>query len=431
MFLNRMRRARSANDVLRPTQFLVRTANCGRRIAKLLLVVCGLWLVVSSFSFAARFESGASFTLLKEEAQVGDLYFGGNALRLDGRVEGSVAAGCQSAAVAGFITRNLFLGCQTADISGAVQGDLLVCAASMHLGGPVGGAARCAANTVSIDSRVGQDLLVGCRDLTIGKNAEVAGDVVAGCATLNINGMVHGDVRAAAGEIVVSGIIDGDIVATVGTRLLLTKDARVFGNVFYKSDFELDIGNRDAVFGEINFTRRAHKTTRLEDIKKPQFRPGIITAFFLPFAIFAVLGALVVGFILVAVWKKAIKQALESSIAKFGRTVGFGALALLAAPAALFLALVLVVTIPAGLVGLLLYLVFVYLSKIFAGMLLGRLLFRLFGGATASLWLTAPIGIILIYALCAIPFVGWVIWLFAAITGFGVIVEMLAQTRRA
>jgi cytoskeletal protein CcmA (bactofilin family) len=383
-----------------------------------------------SLSYAARLESGSSFTLLREEAQVGDLYFGGSALRIDGRVEGSVIAGCQSAAVGGFVTRNVFVGCQTLDMSGAVQGDLVALCAGMHLGGPVAGAVRAAAGTVSVDSRIGQDLVVGCRDLTIGRDAEVGGDVIVGCATLNINGAVHGDVRAAAGEIIVSGVIDGDLIASVGTRLVLTKDARVFGSVIYKSDFELDIGNRDAVFGEIRYTRRLSRPTRLEEIKHFRPRPGVVTAFFLPFALFSVLAALLIGFILVAIWKHAVRQALDNCIGRFGRTVGFGALGLLAAPAALVLSIVLVITIPAGLVGLLLYLVFLYLSKIFAGMFLGRWLFRICGGASASPWLFAPVGIILAYALCTIPIAGWLLWLFAAIIGFGVIIELLAATRR-
>jgi len=393
-----------------------------------------LWLIILALSasgLAARLESGPSFTLLKEEAQVGDLYFGGSALRLDGRVEGSVAAACQSAAVAGFLTRNLYLACQTADISGAVQGDLAVICAGLHLSAPVGGALRAAAATAVINSRINQDALVACRDLTVGRNAQIAGDLIAACATLNINGTVHGDVRTAAGEIIVSGIVDGDIIASVGTRLVLTQDARVFGSVLYRSDFELDVGNEDAVFGDIKFTRRVHRAAELEDVKRVRFSPGIVSAFFLPFAIFSVLGALVAGFILVAVWKQTIRRALETCSARFGRTVGLGAIALLAGPAAILVAFLLVITIPAGAVGLLLYLVFLYLARVFAGMLLGRLVFRLFGGATASPWLYAPVGIVFAYALCSVPFVGWIIGLFAAVLGYGVIVELLGATRRA
>lgn len=398
----------------------------GSRSALLLLVVT----LLAAPSFAARLESGSSFTLLREESQVGDLYFAGNALRLDGRIEGSVAAGCQSAGIAGFITRNVYLGAQTVSIPGTIQGDLNAACLSLSLDGPVGGAARIAASTVSIASRVNQDLVVVCRDLTIARTAEIAGDVIVGCGTLNINGTVHGDVRAAVGEIVVSGIIDGDLIATVGTRLVLTQDARIFGSVRYKSDLELDVGNKDAVFGEIKFTRRLPKPSGLGEVRRFRLRPGLLTALFLPFALLSILGALAVGFILLAVWRHPLARAIDNCLGRFGRTVGTGALGLLAGPVALILAAVLVITLPAGIVGLLLYLVFLYLAKILAGMFLGRWLFRLFGGGSASPWLTAPAGIILVYALCAVPVVGWLAWLFALVLGFGVIIEILAATRR-
>jgi len=88
-------------------------------------------------------------------------------------------------------------------------------------------------------------------------------------------------------------------------------------------------------------------------------------------------------------------------------------------------------TLPLGLAAGLLYLVALYFAKILAGMFVGRWLFRVFGGHSASLWLTTPVGIILVYALCAIPVVGWLVWLFAAVLGFGVIVELLGLSRRA
>ena len=147
-------------------------------------------------------------------------------------------------------------------------------------------------------------------------------------------------------------------------------------------------------------------------------------------AILSVLGALVVGFILIAIWKTTLIRALDNAYQRFGRAVGFGALTLFAAPLALLISMVLIVTIPAGLIGTLLYLIFLYLAKVFAGMFLGKWLFRLFGGRTASIWLTAPVGIILVYALCAVPFVGWLIWLFGAMVGFGVILELVGSSRR-
>ena len=378
---------------------------------------------------AARLEAGSSFTLTREEVQVGDLYFGGSALRLDGPVDGSVAAGCQTATVNGPVSGNVYVGAQTVEIAGKVSGDVLAGCQNLTVMDSVDGAVRAIGSTVSIAGRVGSDVLVGSGTLTIARSAEVVGDVIAGTGTLNIDGTVRGDVRAAAGDILVSGIIDGDLICEVDEDIILTEDARVFGDLRYKADKEKDLGNPDAVFGTVTFTERP-EGDEFEDIKPFKPGPSMFTAFLLPFAILSVLAAVCIGFILVAIWKHALVRTIDHCLARFGRTVGFGAIALFAVPVALVVSLALIVTIPAGLIGGGLYLAFLYLSKILAGMFLGRWLFKLFGGHTASIWLTAPVGIILAYALCAVPFVGWLIWLFGALIGFGMVVELLGMSRR-
>ncbi|UCG44260.1 MAG: polymer-forming cytoskeletal protein [candidate division WOR-3 bacterium] len=399
----------------------------------------GILLLAAVFlpADAARLETGDSFRLPAEEVQAGDLYYGGNALHVDGIVEGSVVAGGQTVTVAGTVTRNLFFGAQTVDVTGTVQGDIVGGCMSFFATGPVWGAVRVAAGSVTIGSRVEQDVLAGCRTLSVRREAEVRGDVIAGCGTMEIDGTVRGDIRAGAEEIIVSGTVDGDMVVTVGEKLVLTEDARVFGSVRYWAEKELDLGNPDAVFGDISFTKLEERG-ELAELRDLRPRLNLFTMFLLPFAIFSVLGALAVGFILVALWKHALTRALDSAAGRFGRTVGFGALGLFAVPVAILVSFVLIVTIPAGLIMTLLYLIALYLGKILAGMFLGRWLFRILGGSTASvlpdrgpsMWLTAPVGIVLAYALCAIPFVGWAIWLFGLMVGFGVMLELLAISRR-
>ena len=386
---------------------------------------------------AARLESGDSFRLPADEVQAGDLYYGGNAIHVDGIVEGSVVAGGQTVTVAGTVTRNLFFGAQTVDVTGTVQGDIVGGCADFSVTGPVWGAVRVGAGSVTIGNRVEQDVLAGCRTLSVRREAEVKGDVIAGCGTLEIDGTVRGDIRAGAEEIIVSGIVDGDVVVTVGKKLVLTDDARVFGSVRYRAEKELDLGNPDAVFGDISFTK-LEEPGELSELRDLRPRINLFTMFLLPFAIFSVLGALAVGFILVALWKNVLIRALDGVTGRFGRAVGFGALGLFATPVAILVSYVLIVTIPAGLIATLLYLIALYLGKVLAGMFLGRWLFRLLGGHTASvipdrgpsMWLTAPVGIVLTYALCAIPFVGWVIGLFGLMVGFGAILELLAISRR-
>lgn len=388
-----------------------------------------LLLALAAVLPAARLASGPSFTLGPDELQLGDIYYRGPALRLDGRVEGSVVAACQTASITGPVSRNIFIAAQTITLDGPVSGDVTAIGQHLAVGDTVAGAVRALVGTAHISGRVARDLIIAGSGVSLARGAEIEGTLIAAVAgTLTIDGIVRGDVRTTAREIIISGLVDGDVICTVEERILLTEDARIFGGLRYSAEKQLELGNRDAVFGPVEFDRRVRSD--FEDLKP--FRPdlSLLRFILLPFAIVSVLGALAVAFLLVAVWKRALLRAFDNCLGRFGRTVGTGALALFATPAAALVALALVITFPVGLVGGTLWLVCLYLAKVIAGLFVGRWLFRIFGGRSASIWLTTPVGVVLVYALCGIPVLGWLVWLFAALIGFGVIVELLAAGRR-
>jgi cytoskeletal protein CcmA (bactofilin family) len=394
------------------------------RPVRLLTALCSLL----SLALAAQFVGEPSYTLPADETRVGDLYFGGTMLRIEGRLDGSAIAGAQSVNVAGPVTRNLFLAAQNVDVSGDVAGDLVSVCATLNVSGRVGGAVRVGAGTVYINGRAGQDVLAGCANLVIGKSSEVRGDIAAGCRTLEIAGTVRGDIKAVANQVVISGSVDGDVDVTVADRLTLAPDARIYGNLRYRSSKKLDIGNPDMVFGNIEFVQLP-SPTEIGEIKHMKPRPATFVTFLLPFTILSVIGALVVGFLLVAIWKHVLSEGLARSFAHWGRTLGFGAVGFLVGPMSILVAFALIITIPAGLIAAAAYLVCLYLAKVFAGIFAGRLLFRIFGSPDASLWWSAPVGIVIVYGLCAIPIAGWVVWLASMAVGFGVIAELLGMSR--
>jgi len=390
-------------------------------------------------TFAAQLERGGIYTLPPTDARFGDLYFGGNSLRLDGRLEGSVLAGCQSANISGTVTRNAFLACQNCEISGSVTGDLNAFCATLSVTGPITGALRALAGIIYVNNRIGLDVLAGCQSLVIGPEAEVRGDVIAGCGSLELAGVVRGDVHASAEEIVITGTVDGDVTVTVGKRLILGDDARIFGSLRYVSDQKLDLGNKDAVFGSIIRVRPFPPQAESETAPEGR-RRGLFPALPRLLTLLSILAALVTGFILLAVWHQPLTRALDrslvpgdghSAIRAWGRTVGFGALGFFATPVAALVSLAFIVTIPAALITLAGYIAAVYLAKVLTGLFVGRLLFRLFRAPNVSSWLATPVGIVIVYALCTIPKVGWLLWLFAVLIGFGIIVELLRLSRRA
>jgi cytoskeletal protein CcmA (bactofilin family) len=385
-------------------------------------------LSLFSLSLAAQFMGGPAYTLPADETRIGDIYFGGTVFRIEGRLDGSALAGAQSINISGPVTRNLFLAGQSIDVSGAVAGDLAALSATLNVTGSVDGAVRAGAGTVYINGAVGQDVLAGCANLTVGKSSEVHGDVVAGCRTLEIVGTVRGDVKAVADEITISGSIDGNVNVTVTNKLTLKPDARVYGNLRYRSSKELDLSNPDMVFGNIEHVELP-TSREIEDIKAMRPRPGMFLTFFLPFTILSIIGAVVVGFLLVAIWKHVLNEGLNRSLAHWGRTIGFGAVGFLVGPMSILIAFALIVTIPAGLIAAAAYLVCLYIAKVLAGMFTGRLLFRIFGAPEVSLWWAAPVGIVIVFGLCAIPFAGWAVWLASMAVGFGVIAELLGMSR--
>lgn len=398
----------------------------GGSVSRLLLLT--LLSSLFSLSLAAQFAGEPSYTLPAEETRIGDLYFGGTMLRLEGRLDGSVLAGAQTIAISGPVTRNLFLAAQNIEVTGTAAGDLVALGATLTFGGRIGGAIRAAAGAIYINGGVGQDVLVGGAALVVGKDAEVRGDIVAGCQKLELNGIVRGDVRAVANEIVISGSIDGDVDVTVANKLTLTPDARIYGNLRYRSNKKIKIDNPDMVFGNIEFVQLP-SPREIDDIRQMKPRPGMFVTFFLPFTILSIVGALVVGFLLVAIWKYVLDEGLARSLGHWRRTLGFGAIGFLVGPMSILVALALIVTIPAGLIAAAAYLVCLYVAKVLAGMFTGRLLFRLFGSPDVSLWWAAPVGIAIVFGLCAIPYAGWAIWFVSMAVGFGVIAELLGMSR--
>jgi cytoskeletal protein CcmA (bactofilin family) len=381
-----------------------------------------------SLSLAAQFAGGPSYTLPAEETRIGDLYFGGTMLRIEGRLDGSAIAGAQTISISGPVTHNLFLAAQNIEVSGNAAGDLVAVGASLTVSGRINGAIRAAAGAIYINGGVGQDVLAGGAAVVIGKNAEVRGDVVAGCQKLEIDGIVRGDVKAVANELAISGAIDGDVDVTVADKLTLTPEARIYGNLRYRSNKKIEIDNPDMVFGNIEYVQLP-SPREIDDLRQMKPRPGMFVTFFLPFTILSIIGALVVGFLLVAIWKYALNEGIARSLGHWGRTLGFGAVGFLIGPMSILVAFALIITIPAGLIAAAAYVVCLYLAKVLAGMFTGRLLFRIFGSPEASLWWAAPVGIAIVFGLCAIPYAGWAIWFVSMAVGFGVIAELFGMSR--
>lgn len=261
--------------------------------------VCLLVLLVAAPAAAAELRRGEDLVIGKDEVVEGDLYAVASTLRVEGTVRGDLIA----------LAR-------TVTVSGRVEQDLLVAAGETRVTGEVGGSIRATAGTLELSGRVGQDAAVAGGEVILGRSGEVRQDLMAAGGKLRVLGPVGGTARVAADELLLDAAVAGDVRARAGT-FTVGERAGVAGLLSY------------AASGPVSLSERA-RLGKVERQPAPA-RLSPAAAFLLGWLRLAVgLFALGLLFRLVAPrWSRSAVSALRTAP---GRSVAFGALALLAAP---------------------------------------------------------------------------------------------------
>jgi len=277
----------------------------------------------------------------------------------------------------------------TVIVRGTVDGDLQAFAGTVVLeeSGTVTGNVQGAAGSITIAGTVGENLEIAGGSIDVTESATIGGDVDTGAGSFSLDGRVDGTVRVGAGSI------------------LLGSTASVGGDFVY--DGELDRADGATVDGEI---REDSSISGAEFQGLTGVAEWLFTAYSL--ALTFVFGAIV----LLLAPGVAAAAGLDSR-EQPARTAGAGLVALVAGPA-LFVALLLtVVGIPLALLWL-----FVYALLLLVGFVLGE---YAVGAWLLSLadyenrWLALLVGVLAVFALGRIPFVGGIVEFVVLLLGLG------------
>jgi hypothetical protein len=331
------------------------------------------------------------------------------------------------------LNTDLFSGCRILDVNGVVEGDIYA----------------------------------GCEQLTV--EGEVLDDVITGCRVLTVTGTVHDNVIGFAQTIVIDGQVHGDVLA-FGGMVRITKRAKIDGNVYtgtgelrfeggsiggflkgsaddanlegrVEGKVELEVG--DIYFGPEYFakggtTLKTHKAIEEyeienmpKDLEVTVAHEGLFfaTAFFF-WSLFALL---IVGLIIVALFKNFSKDYLTIAKTELGKNIGYGFLLFVFTPLAIVILAVLILTIPISLILLATYLVLIYLSMAFSSLFIGDYLMSFFRREPKNngLYLSMLIGVVLVTVLCHIPFIGMLFGFVIICFGMGSLVNYIWQLKQA
>jgi cytoskeletal protein CcmA (bactofilin family) len=343
-----------------------------------------LILLIPLTILATEYKTGSSIRVSEADTVYSDLFVGAQYLEIKGYVDGDVYAGCER------IT-----------IDGEVKDDVRSAGKEILIRGTIGDGLIAMGEYVLIDGVVHGDVLAFGGKVHITPSGHVKGNVFVGSGEFRIDGgRVGGNIKGGAGSVYLNGSVKGVVELEVD-EISFGEGNKAGGGTLLKLDHELDI------------TQIENAPSDLQMIISPKKR-----FFQSVFFYWAFLAALIVGGLIIAFAKNFVRDYIDTAYHEIAKNLGIGILTIILVPIAVLILLLLVLTIPVGLIGLAIYLILLYLSSIFAAMVAGDYIQKFWHKNGSPLpFLSLLIGLVAVFLLTEVPFVGWLICL--AVISFG------------
>lgn len=360
------------------------------------VMVCSLWASCIGAEDSSEHAEWRKQVVLSAGQEVqGDYFAVGPHVEISGIVHGDVyAAGAEVL------------------VDGVVDGDLIVAGGEVRVSGEVTQDVRIAGGTVTLNSKVHRNATIAGGDVHLTNSSYVEGSAVMGAGNLLLGGSIDGDVRIGAGHVTLSKSIGGNLVVAA-PAIRLTSKASVGKNIRYWSEVEPSIDEGAAVLGTV--TRHAVP----EVFKGEEVRRGVAGMKFVAGLVSGV-STVVLGLLLLRIYPVFTAKAVSTIQERPWATLGVGGAVLVGTPLVAFLCMASVLGIPIGLMLAAMYMVTLYLGRVFVLLWLGqRLLRRASDSSSTSRALVA--GLAVYFILSLLPLVGSLITMLTTVTGLGAI----------
>ena len=364
-----------------------------RRTTKFFLFFALLLIPCASLK-AAGTQTGENIYVPKEEIVSGNFYAAGNSIVIDGDISG-----------------DLFAIAQSITVNGQVAGDIIAASQDIVINGKIDGNVRVAGSSITINGAVARNVNAFGSNIILGPDSAIGWDAYVAGSTLFVRGTIDGGLDGHAGQAVITGKIGKDLnlklAGTAANKLTISSEAIINGDVNYTSDTAAEISTTASIAGNVQQKAPEIKTKNL-------FWPWVWGR------LFAIFAAIAVGLVMTTLCKKCLSNIIGLIEEKKARALIPGLLIFFVVPPAALVLMFTVIGIPLALILGVLWLLAVYIAKIFTAVLLGNLLIKkvLKKGELSLTWSLVP-GVIICWLLFSIPFAGWVLGLIATWLGLG------------
>lgn len=266
---------------------------------------------------------------------------------------------------------------------------------------------------------------------TAQRDLYVAGNSI----TLDPDASIGRDVFAAGNKVYIGTDLAGDLSVTAN-HVVIEKGLVIDGNVNIDAE-KIEIGNDVEIVGKLTYNDNAHISDLrgvtyggIEAYHVAEISPEVEIISAIYGKLLSIAGLFLVMALIIAFYPKLHEKVQQESSAKrFGINLALGCGVVIILPMFIILAFLTIVAAPLGIIGLLMYLLAIYLAQGFTGLWLGHLiiekLFKLKGNTFAEL-LT---GIFVLGMLALVPFIGVVTGLLSMLFGLGLIVNCVKPSK--
>lgn len=375
-----------------------------QRLSLALIIAFFLTLLGASVTHAADFRTDTSITIGEGEVIDDDLYLLGTTIIVNGTVNGDVfAAGT------------------TIEINGTVNGNVSLAGTDVTINGTVSQGARIAANSVTIAGMVAEDALILSNTTDLIASGEVGRDLILTVATATIDGTVERRVAGVADKVTHNGSIGAEFDMSL-SNLVINDGASIGGDLTYRSESEAEIASGAEIGGETMHEMVAEATDIDVGFSLDSIAVGV--AGLIMTAVYGTVFLLVFPRLTIT----ASNQLLENPL----MSIGMGIVFLIVVPIVSILVMITVVGIPLGLIALLLYGIALFSAQIFVGMTIGRLILSFIADGNRRLiqFLGLLIGLLILFGISFIPYVGPWAPLIVVILGLGGLMLAIGRLRK-
>ena len=237
---------------------------------------------------------------------------------------------------------------------------------------------------------------------------------------MTIDGTIERRIAGVADMVTHNGSVGAEFDISVGD-LIITDGASIGGDLTYRSEKEAEIAGGAEIGGETTQEMAAET----DDIDVGFSFDSIA------FGVAGLIMTAVYGTVLLLIFPRlsvtASNQLLENPL----MSIGMGIVFLIVVPIVSILVMITVVGIPLGLIALLLYGIALFSAQVFVGLTIGRLILSFFADGKRRLiqFFGLLIGLLILYGISFIPYVGPWAPLIVVILGLGGLMMAIGRLR--